>query len=336
MKERMKEEFEGIILNSKFGKTARVNPLQLAENGDYFYAHVQLAFEVYQAALSANTDQQKQSEPHKEAMGKSAALVRGDGLSILYEICDKQKTVSTKNVLEHIERTHQFMKDCAVTMRQLFDIASQSQAQDHIGDADKMDDHVPDVGNMVQQGALAKHQPCGCVICTCEHETQCQGCGAKNCGNHAVGDIPNPVFEAQQPAQEPVARVAEVHMSRYTLEWMNGQIQPQGTLLYTSPQQKELEKKKICMNCFDTGIEHGVHGNHQCVFCSEPAQQDAESKPKAVIGKSLMGDRLYAPSGEVQHYATPANLPAYVNVKWYGQPPKDGAKIYVMPPVKEV
>lgn len=62
---------------------------------------------------------------------------------------------------------------------------SQTQ-QDHIGDSNE----------------LAKHQPCGCVICTCEHETQCQGCGAKHCGTHAVGNIPNPVYlqsQAQQP-----------------------------------------------------------------------------------------------------------------------------------------
>ncbi len=49
---------------------------------------------------------------------------------------------------------------------------------------------------------MAKYQPCGCVICTCEHETQCQGCGAKNCGTHAVGDIPNPVFKAQRPVKQ--------------------------------------------------------------------------------------------------------------------------------------
>lgn len=100
MKERMITTFEGIILNSKFGKTACVNPLQLAENGDYFYAHVQLAFEVYQAALSAN----------------------------------------------------------------------------HIGDADKMDDHIPDGGNMVQQKAT----PCGQVSIT---ET-----GKHTCETLRIGD----------------------------------------------------------------------------------------------------------------------------------------------------
>ena len=39
---------------------------------------------------------------------------------------------------------------------------------------------------------------------------------------------------------EPVARVAEVHMSRYTLEWLNGPL-PEGTELYTSPQAAQTE-----------------------------------------------------------------------------------------------
>jgi hypothetical protein len=30
----------------------------------------------------------------------------------------------------------------------------------------------------------AKNQPCGCVICTCENDAQCQGCGARYCGIH--------------------------------------------------------------------------------------------------------------------------------------------------------
>lgn len=38
---------------------------------------------------------------------------------------------------------------------------------------------------------------------------------------------------AQQPAQGPVATVAEVHMSRYTLEWTNGPM-PEGTKLYAA------------------------------------------------------------------------------------------------------
>lgn len=29
---------------------------------------------------------------------------------------------------------------------------------------------------------LARKQPCGCVTCYCENQTQCSGCGAKMCG----------------------------------------------------------------------------------------------------------------------------------------------------------
>jgi hypothetical protein len=42
----------------------------------------------------------------------------------------------------------------------------------------------------VQNKLLAKYQPCGCVVCTCEDEYQCQGCGAKHCGTHPVGEVP--------------------------------------------------------------------------------------------------------------------------------------------------
>ncbi len=53
------------------------------------------------------------------------------------------------------------------------------------------------------QPTLAKHQPCGCVVCTCGDESQCHGCGAKSCGTHEVGDIPNPVYAtAMQPTPQ--------------------------------------------------------------------------------------------------------------------------------------
>lgn len=56
-----------------------------------------------------------------EAIYKAAALARGDGLSVLFGMCEKQKTISTKKVREHIERTHDFMQDCARHMRKLSD-----------------------------------------------------------------------------------------------------------------------------------------------------------------------------------------------------------------------
>jgi len=43
---------------------------------------------------------------------------------------------------------------------------------------------------------LSRYQDCGCQVCVCEGGNQCYGCGAKNCGNHPVGKIPNPVFIA--------------------------------------------------------------------------------------------------------------------------------------------
>ena len=32
------------------------------------------------------------------------------------------------------------------------------------------------------ENILARNQPCGCVVCSCEDEVQCHGCGASNCG----------------------------------------------------------------------------------------------------------------------------------------------------------
>jgi len=48
---------------------------------------------------------------------------------------------------------------------------------------------------------LARNQPCGCVICVCGYDDQCQGCGAKHCGTHPVGQIPNPVYVTPQPGE---------------------------------------------------------------------------------------------------------------------------------------
>ena len=44
---------------------------------------------------------------------------------------------------------------------------------------------------------LAKYQKCGCIVCTCDDDEQCHGCGAKHCGTHPVCDFPDPVFEVQ-------------------------------------------------------------------------------------------------------------------------------------------
>lgn len=41
---------------------------------------------------------------------------------------------------------------------------------------------------------LARQQPCGCIVCTCDDDHRCQGCGAKHCGTHPVGELPNPRY----------------------------------------------------------------------------------------------------------------------------------------------
>ena len=58
-----------------------------------------------------------------------------------------------------------------------------------------------------QAGYLAKHQPCGCVVCTCESD-RCQGCGATHCGKHPVGEIPNRIFAGDATeASDPYAHL---------------------------------------------------------------------------------------------------------------------------------
>jgi regulator of replication initiation timing len=41
---------------------------------------------------------------------------------------------------------------------------------------------------------LAREQPCGCVVCRCDGP-QCLGCGARTCGTHPMGYIPNPIYQ---------------------------------------------------------------------------------------------------------------------------------------------
>lgn len=47
---------------------------------------------------------------------------------------------------------------------------------------------------------LARHQPCGCIVCYCENQVQCLGCGAEHCGTHDLGEIPNPVYVDHIPS----------------------------------------------------------------------------------------------------------------------------------------
>jgi len=52
------------------------------------------------------------------------------------------------------------------------------------------------------------------------------------------------LIEALETKDEPVALVAEVHISRYTIEWTNGPL-PEGTKLYTTPQPKQEQSEPV-------------------------------------------------------------------------------------------
>ena len=68
---------------------------------------------------------------------------------------------------------------------------------------------------------------------------------------------------------EPVARVAEVHMSRYTLEWLNGPL-PEGTELYTSPQaaQTEAQEREEFEAEFDQLCkDYSIYGTMEARLC---------------------------------------------------------------------
>jgi hypothetical protein len=60
----------------------------------------------------------------------------------------------------------------------------------------------------LEKPTLARHQPCGCVMCICDDTERCHGCGAKNCGTHAVGEMPSHVYE-KHPLMAENARLRE-------------------------------------------------------------------------------------------------------------------------------
>lgn len=68
---------------------------------------------------------------------------------------------------------------------------------------------------LAEKATLAKHQTCGCIICSCEDTERCHGCGARNCGNHPVGQIPNPIYES---AASRTLLLASLRMNKTVIE----------------------------------------------------------------------------------------------------------------------
>jgi hypothetical protein len=59
---------------------------------------------------------------------------------------------------------------------------------------------------------LAREQPCGCIVCRCEDEQHCHGCGAKKCGatDCVLKDPNDPRAMYSIPNSHPLARVAKL------------------------------------------------------------------------------------------------------------------------------
>ena len=73
-------------------------------------------------------------------------------------------------------------------------------------------------GEGYAERTLAREQPCGCLVCICEDEEHCHGCGARFCGNHFshVDRIPNPKWIEDTP--KPLAE---------NLAWLEGWLRKQ-------------------------------------------------------------------------------------------------------------
>jgi hypothetical protein len=91
------------------------------------------------------------------------------------------------------------------------------------------------------------------------------------------------IEQAQQA--EPVAVVAEVHMSRYTIEWTNGQL-PEGTQLYTFPPPRQPLLDEEISNLWDghTVPVFGKTGINPIVFArainaAEQREQAQQAEP---------------------------------------------------------
>jgi hypothetical protein len=70
-------------------------------------------------------------------------------------------------------------------------IATVETSEERLNQAWKKDGEI--IGNAMAERVremaketTAKPLTCGCVVCTCEDEVRCQGCGAKYCEQHAV------------------------------------------------------------------------------------------------------------------------------------------------------
>jgi hypothetical protein len=116
----------------------------------------------------------------------------------VYYLADGSEVRLPREEVERRRRAAAKVVDCARSA--MFDLHTYDEVENPTARA--LSEALLELG---PEPVLAKHQPCGCVVCTCENEAEpdrCLGCGAKHCGTHPVGAIPSPVY-APAPREEP-------------------------------------------------------------------------------------------------------------------------------------
>ena len=110
---------------------------------------------------------------------------------------------------------------------------------------------------------LAKYQPCGCVLCSCEDEEQCHGCGAKNCGNHPPGELPNPVYKydkvnatiQQQAAEIVFLKDKRDQLFKKANEYLDLSHKYERELSALKAENEKLSMQLDCPRCLGSGVE---------------------------------------------------------------------------------
>jgi hypothetical protein len=95
---------------------------------------------------------------------------------------------------EHVKSVGAYTTPAAAAMLKT-DLRMGHEAQERADKAEKERDEARAEVERLKGPKLARHQPCGCIVCHCDDPIQCHGCGAKNCGTHEPGEIPDPLYE---------------------------------------------------------------------------------------------------------------------------------------------
>ena len=91
----------------------------------------------------------------------------------------------------------------------------------------------------IEERILDRYQKCGCIVCVCEDDNRCNGCGAQHCGTHVVGEIPDPVYRPLASAAKAGLRATIesvdhiVSVSAWAEKWENGAAEHGRALMQT-------------------------------------------------------------------------------------------------------